>query len=230
MNTLTKTKRTNYNNNNYNNNNNDFNNNIKVCETNTTPMTSSFLLEVSGEVKGGESKIENTVCANQLPQHWKFCKVDLFATGNQKKNRYKASINVCKNGKILAVKADLNSPFRHLKRGLEPGVWDQSMHYQNVTAVYEDLGSLNADPRASKVYLTNSKYGKGQMVVEFSVIMFKQTDDFVMIVFYKNDYFAIKLKSGSCLTAKQKEKNIIATGMLKSNNARKGLHADDIWD
>lgn len=230
MDTSIKLDRTNNNNINYYNDNNDNNNNIKVCETNITSLTSSFSFEALGEVKRGNEGKGITLCAGAMPKQWKFAKADLFATGNEKKNHYKLSLSVCKNGKIISVKANLNSPFRHMKRGLEPGVWTQSVHYQNVTAVYEDLGCLNADPRASKVYLSN-QYGKGQHVQEFSVILYKNKDDFFLIVFYKNDMFGMRLQGGSTrLTAKQKQKNIIATGMMQTENKRAGIHADDIWD
>ena len=229
-------KRTNYNNFNYNNDNNDIiitnKNNITVCEADVNEMTSSFSLTSKGEVKEGvATKINTTVCAaNQLPEHWKFAKADLFANGDLKENKYKVSLSICRKGKMSQVRAQLNSPFRHMKRGLGEGVWSQSKHYQTLTRVHQDLTRLQVNPRASKVYLSNGKYGKGSHVVEFSVILANLETEWCLFVFYRDQQFQIDLKGGHCLTLAQRNKNIIATGMIQADTQRHGIHADDIWE
>ena len=230
------TKRTNYNNFNYNNNNNDviitYNDNITVCETDTNAKTTSIPLTKDKEVKRETAERRNVmVCAEQgLPDNWKFCKADLFDHGSMTSNKYKISLSICRKGKIQQVRAQLNSPFRHMKRGLGEGLWHNDTHYQAVQDAYKELSDLQANPRASKVYLANKKYGKGDHVVGFSVILARHNDQFYLFVFYLDHVFKIKLKGAGYLSAKQKQKNIVATGMLQADTQRNGISAKDIWD
>lgn len=229
-NTSDRTHINNINYNNYDNNNITTNNdNIKVCETDIN-LTSSFLLTSQGEVKGSKESSDINLCAEQLPDKIKFIKAELFDNSTKvNKQKLKVSIAICKNGKIQKINSALNSPFRHIKRGLESDVWNHSVHYELVRAVYADLKRLNANPRASKCYMVNQKQ-QGQHIQDVSVVLAQEEDNsYLCILIYKHHKIMIQLKGGSCLTARQKQVGIIGTGTVQNSVEKKGISIDELF-
>ena len=234
--------RTHINNNNYNNNNNNLlttnNDNINLSRTqvNSNTSFSSFDTKEVKELEGGSNI---NLRADLLPDNVKFIKAELFDNSKDlKKQSLKISLSICKNGKIGKANAGLNSPFRHMKRGLDSDIWNHSAHYDIVRNIHADLTGLNAYPRASKCYsviedkdANGRKSGKqGKHVKGLSVVLGKENDgSYICVVVYQTQQILIALKGGDCLSKKQKSVGIIGTGTVTNSIEKKGLEIDDIF-
>ena len=201
---------------------------ITDCEAINNKTTSSSSFEVK---KKGVDKVN--VRTVQLPKTWQFIKCDLFDTGTAFKARHKVAITICENHKPNYFKALCNSPFRHIKRGLDKDTWEYDTHFQNIRKLYTALKQERLFPSASKCYLSNHKGQKGKHIIELSVILSQRKEDarYTLTLLYRDEWWMIPLRGGSTyLTKNQRAKNIIATGTLSQAKLtqKQGIHIDSI--
>lgn len=201
---------------------------INDCETIIKSKTpSSFEVK---KKKGVDKVNHRTV---QLPKTWQFVKCELFDTGTALKARHKVAITICENHKPNYFKALCNSPFRHIKRGLDRDTWEYDTHFQNIRKIYGAMCEERLFPSASKCYLSNHKGMKGRHILRLSVILSQRKEDtrYALTLLYKDVWWMIPLRGGSTyLTKQQRNKNIIATGMLTQAKLtqKQGIDIDNI--
>ena len=204
--------------------------NINDCEAINNKSTSSPSIDfVKEEIKNDRK--------TALPNSWQFVKCELFDTGTPLKSRHKVAITVCKNTKLEKFKALCNSPFRHVKRGLDSETWSHSTHFENIRKIYGDLREQRVYPtlsiNASKCYMTGIKNGKGKHMVGLSVILAQEeaVTSYKVFLFYDKEIYVIQLCGGTKkLTASQRNKNIVATGIIRQKKLtqKQGIDATEI--
>lgn len=218
------------------------NNNIIITKLNVcAPLSNKHLTEISSLSSGlaslpaspnsnsggvicsgvGISNLEkpekNIVYDSTLPPNWDYVKIDLYDNFDTVKMRskYKLAINVKKSGQAhwYNFMAGLNSPFRSMKRNIDPITWDTDPHYENVRACYAELKQTYGNAVASKVYLKNYAT-KGQTVEGLSVIM-SMTDEpgkYIINLHYEDQYWVwMTLGGPKYLTQAQRKNNIVST-------------------
>lgn len=217
----------NYNNYDYNDNNNDYYNTIIIARSgvaNTNDHADSCfapeLAEPTSDIVlpegSGGSHIET------LPQIWTYAKVTLFDNAaveeiQQGKRKLKLALSVksAKDGKFKQFTASMNSPFRHLKRGLSSEDFANS-HYSLVTELYQNAKQSSDNVFVSKFHITGDRV-KGRTVTRLSALLVQLPKDgqYLALVIVGDDvvYFTI---NGKTLTQKQKKQGAIAQGFISS--------------
>jgi hypothetical protein len=206
--------------------------NINDCEAINNDSTSSPSIDF---VKKEVVKNDNTAV---LPINWQFVKCELFDNGTPLKSKHKVAVTICRNGRLERFKALCNSPFRHLKRGLDSDTWSHSTHFENIRKIYGDLREQRVYPtlsiNASKCYMHGIKNGKGKHMVGLSVILAQDIDigNYKLFLFYDKEIFAIQMCGNGTkkLSRPQRSKNIVATGIIRQKKLtqKQGIDATEI--
>jgi hypothetical protein len=214
----------NYNNYDYNDNNDDDYNTIIIspvdgCDTDLldfVPLLASPSASPSSQEGSGFSH------NGTLPAIWTYAKVSLFdnadieeARAGKRKLKLALSVKSAKDGKFKQFTASMNSPFRHLKRGLSADDYATD-HYQTVTALYQDAKSAANEVAVSKFHITGDAV-KGRTVKRLSAILITLPKDgeYLAVVVVGDDTVYFQM-TGKELTAKQRKQGAIAQAYISS--------------
>jgi hypothetical protein len=231
-------------NNNYNNNNNN-SYSLSTSDEEQT-LTNELRSEVAGfasssvEVTcsgvGNPASNTNIVIDKTLPVNWDYVKLDLFDNSKPEdlvkgKTKLKIALNIKKSGQVNwnSFNAQLNSPLRHMKRGLDSATWENE-HYTIVKTNHRELKEIYSDVRASKFYEKGYK-GKGVSVEELSVVVCPDDELGVYIVnlIFGEQQWAWRMRGDKgYLTSAQRKSGMIATIGIRKGNKVKNKNARDL--
>jgi hypothetical protein len=238
------------NNNNYNNNNN----NSYVLPPNEEEQNLTYSLRsqmappseekpfsastaVSGKVLAAPAEKKNQIIDSTIPDKWDYIKLDLFDNSKPEdlvrgKTKLKIALSIKKAGQAgwLCYNAQMNSPIRNMKRGLDSATWE-SGHYQNVKDSYAELKEELTDVRCSKFYQKGYAKQKGRSVEDLSVIVAQHPDEGCYIInlhFLDQQWIWLMRGDAGYLNSTQRKNGIIATVGIKKANKIKNLKAGDL--
>ena len=199
--------------NNNNTNNNIITNNNNVIKDCIEPIQSTN--DISSTSFDEEKRSGNITTKNEcaLPANWDWIKVDLFDTGTILKAHHKASLTICKQGKLNRFKSLNNSPWSHFKRGFKPPI-SQDKHYQVVRDLRDDLIVEGFTPKVSKCYESGYQGGKKSTIFGLSTIIVEQPNDgqYAVAVIAEEKVIWVALNGLGQFSKKQKQAKIVATG------------------
>lgn len=199
-----------------------------------SPLTSGESGE--GVVAPAKAEFQNLISDPSLPPNWDFVKIDLFDNSKtddlvRGKTKLRVSVNIKRAGlkDWQSFRADMNSPIRNCKRGLDSATWD-NLHYTMLKENYAELRTLYKDVRVSKCY--QKGYGvKGRSVEELSVIVAadEQAHHYVVNLLFADQCWVWKMRGDQgYLTVNQRENNMIATVSVKPGMKVKNVNARDL--
>ena len=189
-----------------------------------------------GVVAPGGAEFQNLLADPSLPANWDFVKIDLFDNSKSEdlvkgKTKLRVSVNIKRAGQKewQVFRADMNSPIRNSKRGLDSDTWNNA-HYTMLKDNYAELKHSYQDVRASKCY--QKGYGvKGRSVEELSVIIAQDAlpHHYIINLLYGDQCWVWKMRGDKgYLTTAQREKNLIATVSARPGVKVKNINAKDL--
>lgn len=181
--------------------------------------------------------LKNLIQDPNIPANWDFIKIDLFDNSTveqlqKNKRKLRISLSVKKSGQQdwMKFRSDINSPFRHMKRGLESSVWENDPHYQNVRDTYEEFKVNFKNVRASKFYEYRYKT-QGQSIEGLSVVLAEldEPGHYIISLLYNDQQWLWKMRGDrGYLSDAQRKKNVIATVSIKPGQKVKNKNAKDL--
>ena len=213
--------------------------------TPTSGLASLSATQSSGNLSGSgssgvgnpEERKTNLISDSTIPLTWDYIKLDLFDNSTPEdlikgKTKLKLALNIKKTGQSswLSFNAQLNSPLRHMKRGLDTVTWEGE-HYTNVRDSYYILKESYEDVRVSKFYEKGYANHKGKSVELLSVIVAQYPEEGCYVVnLHFDTYQWVWLMRGGpgYLSQAQRKQGIIATAGIRKAPQQRNIDARSI--
>jgi hypothetical protein len=192
---------------------------------------------ICSELETPADKKTNLISDETIPHDWDYIKIDLFDNSKPEdlalgKTKLKLALNIKKTGQTawMSFNAQLNSPIRNMKRGLDDATWN-GYHYMAVRECHSELKDIYPDVRASKFYEKGYANHKGKSTEYLSVIvaLHEVVGCYVVNLHFDNQQWIWLLKGGKgYLTAQQRKQGVIATAGVKQAPKQRNIDARKI--
>jgi hypothetical protein len=158
-----------------------------------------------------------------FPKNWQYLKLDLFNNASDQelmrdieKLKLSVSIKTDKSNDWQYFRAQLNSPKRHYKRGVDKD-WDWS-HYGSVLKEYDNIVAEYQPERINISKLYQKGYAETRHIIEgLSCCVFRSKDRWISIIYYTDQRIVVELDTNQ-LSINQKRNNIIATATRRGSS------------
>ena len=124
------------------------------------------------------------------------------------------------------LRAAVNSPWRHVRRGLDMSDPEDLAHYHVLENTRDEFVDAGLVPRSGKFYQKGTR-GKGEFAIGLSGIVAELPRDheYITAVIYQDQVYYFHLR-GHTLTAAQRQGGVIATSEQRT---RRRLRAKDLF-
>lgn len=167
------------------------------------------------------------------PAEWGYVKIDLFDNStaqqlakNQRRLRLSLAIHHISQSRWIYLRAGINSPWRHIKRGLDFSDDRDVAHYRAIETARDELIDSGLLPRSGKFYLRGSR-GKDQYAIGISGVVAALPDlgEYVAGIVYGDQCYWYHLNN-TALTEAQRRAGIVSSSV--SQRPRR-IRAEDLF-
>lgn len=170
---------------------------------------------------------------SDIPADWAYVKLDLFdnSTAQQlarrdRRLRLSLAVRPTSTDQWVYLRAAVNSPWRHVRRGLDMSDPEDLAHYRVLENTRDEFVDAGLVPRSGKFYQKGTR-GKGEFAIGLSGIVAELPRDheYITAVIYQDRVYHYHLR-GHTLTAAQRQGGVIATSEQRT---RRRLRAKDLF-
>lgn len=168
-----------------------------------------------------------------IPPDWAYVKIDLFdnSTAQQlarrdRRLRLSLAVRPTVSDQWVYLRAAVNSPWRHVRRGLDMSDPEDLAHYRCLEATRDEFVDSGLVPRSGKYYQKGTR-GKGEFAIGLSGIVAEldQDHEYITAVVYQDQVYYYHLR-GHILTQAQREAGVVATSEQRTTRR---LRARDLF-
>lgn len=168
----------------------------------------------------------------QMPQKWKFLKVDLFDNATveelqegRRKFKLAFSIKTYEGADWLYFRGAMNSPRKCYKRFVQED-WDWK-HYNTVLKHYDAIRKQPEVERVNISKLYQKGWAESKHTIEgFSAMLIQTKDEYICRLYVKDMQIDLTLDTHN-LTPRQRKQNVVASASLSNDSGYARKKIDD---